>query len=401
MRLGIAVPKDRLFTDLAQMLAAELTQLGGHARRISPADVKSTKLDVVLLVGEGARLEDFIRLVPADAACRPVTLLWQLDPLPPLDLNADAEKIGLRLAKWDWNRIAPALRPWIKRLVPSRNKLMTALRAWTARGIRTAGGSACDPFEGLPVNLIHFVMAQWAWIRHHAEQGRIDHIMGSAISRVEFLQSRGVSAEFVPVGYHRGMGRLTGAKRDIDVLFLGAVRKTRRVSLLKQIEHQLAGRSIRLVTVSSNCFGQQRTELLNRARIVLNLLKFPWDLPGMRFLMSMSCGALVVTERLDDPRPYRSGIHLVEADSEDIPAAIAHYLEHEDERRRIVDAAHRFVTRELTLGGVAKQIMGLCEARCPVSTGAACGGDRTSGRRTFLESGNFPAHADPLDGAAR
>ncbi|NUQ62175.1 MAG: glycosyltransferase family 1 protein [Pirellulales bacterium] len=68
---------------------------------------------------------------------------------------------------------------------------------------------------------------------------------------------------------------------------------------------------------------------------MLNLSKFPWELPGMRFLMGMSCGALVVTERLYDPRPYRFGEHLVEADLDEMPEKIIWHLNHETRRGEI------------------------------------------------------------------
>jgi hypothetical protein len=42
-----------------------------------------------------------------------------------------------------------------------------------------------------------------------------------------------------------------------------------------------------------------------------------------------------------------------------MPRVIGHYLSHADERQRIVDAGHRFVTEELTLSHAVTAVLGL------------------------------------------
>jgi hypothetical protein len=63
----------------------------------------------------------------------------------------------------------------------------------------------------------------------------------------------------------------------------------------------------------------------------------------------MANGALVVSEPLYLPEPYKPGVHYVEAPVERLAETIRHYAGDEDARRQITDEAHRFVTTELTL----------------------------------------------------
>ena len=96
-------------------------------------------------------------------------------------------------------------------------------------------------------------------------------------------------------------------------------------------------------------WGEPRTELLNRTKIMLSISRFPGTFGSKRFLIGMSCKALVVSDPLYDPAPFVPGVHFVEASVGDMPAAIEHYLTHEDERRAIAERGHDLVTSELTM----------------------------------------------------
>ena len=114
------------------------------------------------------------------------------------------------------------------------------------------------------------------------------------------------------------------------------------------------------MTIERECYGSQRTAVLNRAHITLNLVNYPWDLPGLRFLMSMGCGALVVSEPLGDATPYQVDKHFVQASVPDLPEVISYYIEHEAEREVLVHAAADLIARELTLAKTMAQMLGVC-----------------------------------------
>ena len=88
----------------------------------------------------------------------------------------------------------------------------------------------------------------------------------------------------------------------------------------------------------------------------MDLVRLPWEMPVMRLLMSMGCGAMVVSDWTGDPAPFARD-HLVQADTRDLASTVVHYLEHDEDRRRIARAGHRFVTQELTLAGSVRRIL--------------------------------------------
>jgi glycosyltransferase involved in cell wall biosynthesis len=206
-----------------------------------------------------------------------------------------------------------------------------------------------------------FVMMQgYMWIKRYFSEGWLDYVFVSSLPGAKFLNSMNILAHFVPVGYHHGMGENQGMKRDIDVVFIGSTKNCRREGLLKTVCQKLKLNGMSIVIADHDCFGEQRTELLNRARISLNVVNHPWNLPGMRFLMSMGCGTLVISEPLEDPTPYKPGIHFVQTSVSDLPEAIKYYIENDDNREIIVRSASKFITEKLTLENSISQIMKVC-----------------------------------------
>jgi spore maturation protein CgeB len=104
--------------------------------------------------------------------------------------------------------------------------------------------------------------------------------------------------------------------------------------------------------VDGDCYGEERTLLLNRSKIIINLQKYPWEFPVIRLLMAMGCKTLVVSERAKDPGPFVHGRHVIVRDAPDLGEALVRYLEQDEERSRIVDEAHSFVTEHFTLASL-------------------------------------------------
>jgi hypothetical protein len=184
-----------------------------------------------------------------------------------------------------------------------------------------------------------------------------------------YLAEHGVDADFVPVGYHEDDGQLLGITRDIDVLFLGDARIPRRRQLLRQLHSD----GIDVVTLGSNSaatgyWGNTRTELLNRTKILLNISRLPGHLPDYRLIVGMANGALVVSEPLHLPAPYVPGEHYVEASAERMAETIRRYLSDEEACARITSMAHRFMTKGLTLEGSFQQLIDLLERRLEATT---------------------------------
>jgi len=134
------------------------------------------------------------------------------------------------------------------------------------------------------------------------------------------------------------------------------VKRGPRASTLRGLQAQLAQRG-RLLTVIGNTHGAGREQLLNRARITLSLLRAPHDLPGLRVLLGLACGTLVVSESGAGTGAFRPGEHFVTAGPDQLPGTIEYYLTHEAERQKIARQGHAFVTRELTLPNVLRTML--------------------------------------------
>lgn len=187
------------------------------------------------------------------------------------------------------------------------------------------------------------------YLRALEKEGTADVLAVATRAYQAYLEQEGVSPELVPLGYHPSHGRLLHRERDIDVVFLGDFHLPRRRRILRRLEHE--GVDVVKLGDYSNpeLWGEGRVELMNRVKIALNIPRLEGHLPDLRLLVAMANGALVVSEPLYLPEPYRPGVHYVEASVDELAATIRRYVEDDDARRQITDEAHRFVTTELTL----------------------------------------------------
>lgn len=164
-----------------------------------------------------------------------------------------------------------------------------------------------------------------------------------------YLAEQGVDVAFVPLGHHPAFGEILDRERDIDVLFLGDFRLRRRRRILSRLRRE----GIDVLTLGDysdpRLWGEQRTELMNRTTVALNIPRLEGHLPDMRFVVAMGTGALLVSETVYLPDPYVPGRHFVETSSNELADTIRWYLANADARRTITDEAHRLVTTELTL----------------------------------------------------
>jgi hypothetical protein len=263
----------------------------------------------------------FRRLEQTPGGERPLVVLWHLEPLPP------PRAAGL---------------PWPRLTLREAGKIV----------LRRPG--ATDVYT----NLLS--------LRRLMRKGLVDLLVVSTPGRREFLAERGIEAQWVPMAYDPSCGRDLGLARDIDALFIGSpyVPRTRR-----QVK-RLRRRGVDVTALGSwtdpATWGESRTRLINRARIFLNLQRYPGELSGFRFILGMANRALVVSEPVYDPAPYVPGKHYVSATVEEMPDVIAYYLAHEEERRRLADEGHRFVTRDLTMERSLALILELIRERLRV-----------------------------------
>jgi hypothetical protein len=190
-----------------------------------------------------------------------------------------------------------------------------------------------------------------------------DVLIASSRHAQEFLAERGIDAHWVPFGWHPSYGEDLGLERDIEVLFLGTMKARRRRRLIDRIRR--AGVDVRALGSwhDPGLWGEARTRLINRAKVMLNVARFPGQFAGLRLMLGMANRALVVSEPIYRPEPYVPGEHFLAAEVQDLPQAIEDALGDAAKRAGIVEAAHRLVTQELTLERSVRRVLDLIEPR--------------------------------------
>jgi len=299
--------------------AAAFEQAGCTVRRAGEDDALLDPRQVLIVLANIGFLPKLRRkLLRTPPAARPFTVVWHSEPLPPPRAS------GLPAARRSLREMAKIL----------------------LRHHRTS-----DARSNLSL------------LRQLSREGIPDLLVVTSLGRRDVLAENRLAAECVPLGYHPSHGRDLGLSRDIDVLFLGDLRVPSHRSGLRYLRRRGVEVSAMGSWSDPRYWNQSRTEIINRSKVFLNIQRNPGELPGFRFILGMANRSLVISEPTYRPDPYVPGKHYVSAALPDMPEAIRHYLRREDERRAIVDEAHRFVTEERTLAASAARIVGLIEER--------------------------------------
>lgn len=183
-------------------------------------------------------------------------------------------------------------------------------------------------------------------------RGLLDRLVVTSSARAHRLRQLGFQPVTVPLGYNATRhGRDLQSRKDIDVLFLGREGAGRRAKLLRGISGQLAAHGIRLVVNGPDQWvqGEARIQLLNRTKVLLNILKTPGDFTGHRLVLGMANKALIVTEPFVDPAPFVAGAHFVDAPTSGLAEAVRKALEDEPRRLEIVGRAYGLLQTELEM----------------------------------------------------
>ena len=207
------------------------------------------------------------------------------------------------------------------------------------------------------------VYSNYFRLRRLAKRELPDLLIVFSLGRYEFLAERGIDSHWVPHGLHPSQGDDLGLERDIDVLFLGTLDVPRRKKLVQILRRD----GINLVAEGSwsdpAYWGENRTRLLNRAKIYLNLLRHPGETSYLRLIIGAANKALVVSEPMYKPAPFIAGTHYVSTAIEEMAGVIRSYLDDKSRRDKIVNQAYEFVHAEVTLGRSISRILELINDR--------------------------------------
>ena len=335
----------------SQLLSSEHVVQALRSTGVDVSEASSAKSlpsgSILLAIGlYGSEKDPLAETFLREARDRGVTrILWQFEPTLPPKLSGRAKSIIDWLLKDEHLQVdRGSLARRVDEVLCHALAFSTRTEPWSRRV------SSGKIFK-FPLWQSRVLLRRW-------QDGLFDRIFVSLSPRRGFLSERGITSAFVPVGHIPSFGkRNSGDNRDIDVLFLGLKAGRRRRNLLRDLEDKLSSAGFRFVVVDGGCLGDERTQLLNRSKIVLNLHKFPWEFPGMRLLMAMSCGALVVSEPAPDMRPYVQDEHLVVSPIDTLADTLIRCLTDADLRRSTADRAYHFVMQDMQLGRILSQAL--------------------------------------------
>jgi hypothetical protein len=348
--------------ELSTAICRCLHDLGHSGSIVQDGDPAGIESDVLLLLSNLGNYPAYGRKLRHSGTKRPVTVLWQLDPLPPEDLTPEAEALGLRAARWrDWlglglHQSAAGMPRWKKIATLFR------FREWAGKQCSASGYRQVSRLiqrgggETIDWKQIRGVMESWQRILASRQEGWLDYFVVSTHQRLRFLKSRGIPAHFIPVGAYEAMGRDLGRPRDIPVGFLGAVKHGRRAVLLGQLRERLQAKGIALDQMVHGCYGEKRCEWLNRVRILVSLHHYSWNPAWMRFLIAAKCGTLVVSEPMEVEHPMQAGVHYVAATLAEMPEVIGKLLDQPEKISQLTSAAANLCNHELTLSHAVEEI---------------------------------------------
>ena len=288
---------------------------------VLPADV-----DVVLAYAPFGSLTPLARqLLSRPTDRRPLLALWLTEPLP-----------NPRLPEW-FRRGGGAIRSAADRLAYTR----TATGIWQR-----------DPGLGwLTSSAFRYrYYGDLFWLR---QQGLLSVLAVTSRIVADFLHDRGFDPILAYLGAHPDWWADLHLKRDIPVLWLGKMATDRRRRILNRVRTELRERGVEILVVDGlenpYIFGHERTVLLNRTVVALNLLRQEHDNNGMRFFLAASNRALILTEPTLPHTPFLPNVHLIEAPVDQMAETICFYLANENARAKIVEEAHRLATDNLTM----------------------------------------------------
>ena len=337
-----------VLVELGEMLVAALGRRDATATLLTGGDARLAHAERVLLLGAGVEFDDALAVI-AETGSGVDVALWALDPFPPPDMAPTDLARGL-VAGRRMNRMR-RLERRVGSPTGSPGRFGRAKVAVRAAAVRVSSGGRTTSPE------LAFAFERLAWVSAAHASGRVSRVYASSPASARVLEAAGVPASYLPVPYDPSMGVDRGGARDLDVVFLGSSLDSRR-ERLAALSSRLAAHDVALTIVDGACFGEDRVALLNRARISLNLHKFPWHLERTRLHLSMASGAAVVSELpLTDPDPFEVGTHLEVATFDDLDSTIVDLLEDEARLHCLTEAAGRLLRDGPTMDSVAAMLM--------------------------------------------
>lgn len=356
--LAVITNDHTLYDDTGQMVTDVLNRMHIRTQLFQKCIAGVENFQAVMIIGDVSLLEKYETFFRGLGNRKPLILFWYLEPLGPARMSFAAKHIAKKLASCFWPNVLPLglsrfFHPADAGRKPKTNYIINRMRdyyGWRLkRRIVREGGYDCRNLDSRDLYWMAFRAEQF---RRHFENPYVDLLFTSTPSRQQHLENDGIFSTVVPVGWHPTWGHKLNIQRDIDIVFLGHLRKKddRRARVIAAAQKQLAAAKYSITVIDKDCFGQQRTELLNRTKILLDVVRTPWEIPGMRLLIGIGCGALTVScGFVGDAGRYQEGLHFVNASPKTLVHTLLFYLRNDNCRQEIIDKGQRLLHEKLTM----------------------------------------------------
>jgi hypothetical protein len=316
---------------IAEILGDELVGLGYEPIFINRLQRIPPDVPYLFTYGPYGKLLPFLaQLAEVPAAQRPVSIHWNTEGVPDLRL------------------------PWglVQALGLHRSRLDKFMEK--------------RPFShiGLGMNRFRYVGDLYFAYR----QGWLHVIADSSQIYAKRRSDHGLPTLFAPWGATARWYETLSFERDIDVLWMGNRSSRRRANILDAVRDYLRAQGVRVYMADNEenpfIFDELRIEMLNRAKITLNVTRTWFDDNFSRFALAAPNRSLIVSEKLLPHCPYfEPGVHYVAASVAELGDAILAYLDNEPARQTIVENCYKLITTQLTMRNSIKTMMQAAEAR--------------------------------------
>ena len=332
----VAIPHRNERNGINEVISDELNALGYRSVHFQIGSLIPDIAEVVFSFGPyGKFLTIPHQLAKLPPGKKPIFVHWNTEGIPDLRIPW---KIMSSIAGW---------RSWVGRVQDSRN------------------GSKRIPGTERLFSLIESRMLRFRYLGDYYyshRRGWLDIFADTSEVYAEIHRRHGLPTIVAPWGATPQWYKELGLERDIDVLWMGTRGTRRRSRILDRLRSELEANGVRMHVADGIenpfIFGDERTYYLNRSRITLNITRTWYDDNFSRIALAAPNRSLIVSEPVLSHCPsFVAGTHYVSVPVEKLAETILYYLEHEEERLRIVNNVYHMVTTKLVFRDSIKSIM--------------------------------------------
>lgn len=218
--------------------------------------------------------------------------------------------------------------------------------------------------EDLPIPRLYWAIDVHLNLYWQRPYGRLfDLVLAAQKDYVRFFAADGVPARWLPWGIDPALFRVDDQERRTDLAFVGVVdaNRPKRAAAVAELRRRFG-----LVTFgadpSRRLAETDMARVFGGAKIVFNESVFG-DL-NFRTFEAMACGALLLTERIDNGLVdlFTPGTHLAVYSPDDLIDQVEYYLSSSRERERIAAAGRELVLARHTMAARMAEVTDLLAA---------------------------------------